>query len=74
MYYTVPDMRVLIQTDMFPWFYGTSVLCFVLSSVSLLASNAPKSVLSIAENFPQLTSFLPISNLNNDYVVLRTLQ
>ncbi|EYC31597.1 hypothetical protein Y032_0004g2237 [Ancylostoma ceylanicum] len=58
MYYTVPDMRVLIQTDMFPWFYGTSVLCFVLSSVSLLASNAPKSVLNIAENFPQLTSFL----------------
>lgn len=55
---TIMSQRVLIRTDMLPWFYGTSVLCFVLSSLSLLASNAPRVVQNVAENFPQLTSFL----------------
>ncbi|CAJ0590563.1 unnamed protein product [Cylicocyclus nassatus] len=58
MYYTVPDMRILIRTELSLWFYGASILCFILSSLAVLANNAPQTVQNVANNCPQLTSFI----------------
>ncbi|KAJ1345505.1 hypothetical protein KIN20_000054 [Parelaphostrongylus tenuis] len=58
MYYTVPDMRVLLRPEMSLWFYATSILLLLLTSLTLLVSSVPKPLQSFAENNPQLLSFL----------------
>uniref|UniRef100_A0A0K0DBL8 ABC-2 type transporter domain-containing protein n=1 Tax=Angiostrongylus cantonensis TaxID=6313 RepID=A0A0K0DBL8_ANGCA len=58
MYYTVPDMRLLIRPEMSVWFYVTSILCLLLTSMTLLANSAPRALHTFAENNPQLLSLL----------------
>ncbi|KAK5973360.1 hypothetical protein GCK32_019123 [Trichostrongylus colubriformis] len=57
MYYTVPDTKILIPTEASWWFYGTSVLCVVLSTVTALASTGSKAIQRFAENYPQIFCF-----------------
>ncbi|WKY10425.1 hypothetical protein Q1695_002633 [Nippostrongylus brasiliensis] len=58
MFYTVPDNKVLIRTDMSLWFYGTSSLCILLSALTLLANSTPRALRNFADNYPQIFCFL----------------
>ncbi|KAK6753308.1 hypothetical protein RB195_012730 [Necator americanus] len=58
MYYTVPDMKLLIRTEMSVWFYATSILCVILSSSTILTRNGSKFAQNIVGFSPQLFSFL----------------
>ncbi|KAK6037959.1 hypothetical protein COOONC_24536 [Cooperia oncophora] len=58
MYYTVPDTKLLIPTEMSWWFYGTSILCVVLSTFTVIASTTSGAIQRFAENSPQIFCFL----------------
>ncbi|KJH47068.1 hypothetical protein DICVIV_06877 [Dictyocaulus viviparus] len=58
MYYTVPDLRLLILPELSLWFYVTSVVCFTITFITLLASNARKGFRTFVENHSQLFSLL----------------
>nr|CDJ98324.1 Protein F57B1.6, isoform a [Haemonchus contortus] len=58
MYYTVPDTKVLIPTEMSWWFYGTSILCVLLSALTIMASTSSRTIQRFAEDNPQIFCFL----------------
>ncbi|EYC20160.1 hypothetical protein Y032_0022g481 [Ancylostoma ceylanicum] len=56
-YYNASSMTEVVKTNTLSWFLGTSILCLVLSSLSMMGK-VPKIVQHIVEDYPQLTSFL----------------